>query len=48
MIESMDDAAKRFDLKMERGYRFVINPMRELAHLQNMARRLMEQVEVNI
>lgn len=34
LIESLDDAAKRFDLKMERGYRFVINPLKEIVQIR--------------
>jgi hypothetical protein len=30
-IEKYEDAMKRFDIKMERGYRFVANPVREIS-----------------
>jgi hypothetical protein len=47
-LETFEDATKRFDLKMERAYRFVANPVREAQQLMYIFNTLLEQVERNI
>lgn len=39
---------KRFDLKFERGYRFVVNPLRERMQLLDMFTDLLKQINENI
>lgn len=47
-IESYPNAMKRFELKMERNYRFITNPIREEQFVMNHSIMLMHQIVKNI
>lgn len=48
LIESYDNAMKRFDLKLKRGYRYVANPVREGAQTHFLFMKIWTQIMENI
>ena len=47
-IESYEDCMARFDKKLKRNYRFVVNPWKEIVMTEQAVQRLLEKVEDNI
>ncbi|CDW83616.1 UNKNOWN [Stylonychia lemnae] len=48
MIETYEEAMSRFDLKIERGYSFIISPEREYKNLLMMFQVMLDKMEQNI
>ena len=48
LIESYEDAMKRFDLKKDRGYRFIVNPLREDKQMIKNFMDIFQKIEENI